>query len=48
VSKDRYSTSGIDFFIDSLPGVPDNVRVHPHRNSKGKFKLRIVVIVKHQ
>ena len=31
-SEDRYSRSGIDFFIDPLPGLPDNVRVHPHRN----------------
>jgi len=32
-SEDRYSSSGIDFFIDPLPGLPDNVRIHPHRNS---------------
>jgi hypothetical protein len=32
-SEDRYSSSGIDFFIDPLPGLPDNVRAYPHRNS---------------
>lgn len=31
-SEDRYSSSGIDFFIDPFPGLPDNVRVHPHSN----------------
>ena len=44
-SEDRYSSSGIDFFIDPLPGLPDNVRVHPHRNSSKGILINFILML---
>ena len=44
-SDDRYSSSGVDIFIDPVVGCPDNVRVHPQRNSKGSWIIMLTLII---